>query len=431
MPLKGELAACLGAETRARLLESIVDAFDAFVFIVDLAEERFVFVNERTTEFLGTPAGAVLEAEPERLRDLIGGDTLRRLHESAFAQGQQVAVATVGGRPARYRPCGFDAEGRCTHAIGIVPLQPASFLGECPLSGAEALDLAPTMIWITNQESMCEYLNNAWYAFTGLERGMALGTAWVEAVHPDDVPMLQALSMEAMARNQEVRFEYRLRHASGEYREVLCHAVPRNRHQFQGFMGYVYDLSDQRKERDALTQFALLAAVERDELLHANQRLGELATRDGLTGLLNHRAFQDELAMRIETARHLDRPLALLMLDLDHFKAFNDRYGHPAGDARLQQVARALEGAVDPVDVVARYGGEEFSVILLGASEIDALDVCKRIRDRLAEIPGPAVTASVGVAVLNPRDDRATLICRADAALYQAKGGGRNQFAVA
>jgi diguanylate cyclase (GGDEF)-like protein len=167
------------------------------------------------------------------------------------------------------------------------------------------------------------------------------------------------------------------------------------------------------------------------ELADANARLESLATTDGLTGLKNHRAFQESLEREYVRAARDESPLSLLMLDVDHFKQFNDQYGHPAGDGALIAVARILSNSNRRSDTLtARYGGEEFALILPNCGCDEAATVAERVR-RSVEMetwPQIPVTVSVGTAtMIHGTPDRASLIGRADAAMYLAKVSGRNQ----
>lgn len=171
------------------------------------------------------------------------------------------------------------------------------------------------------------------------------------------------------------------------------------------------------------------------ELAQANKRLAELAIHDGLTGLYNHRHFQERLDQEVKRADRYNRKVALLMLDLDHFKHFNDTYGHQEGNEALRTIAELLTAHVRQVDIVARYGGEEFAVIVpIEGDSDEAGVVAERIRQIVettdvtpldADIP--RLTISIGYATY-PTDagDRNELIARADEALYVAKARGRN-----
>ncbi|MGE0546025.1 MAG: diguanylate cyclase [Kofleriaceae bacterium] len=164
------------------------------------------------------------------------------------------------------------------------------------------------------------------------------------------------------------------------------------------------------------------------------QRMETMATTDGLTGLTNHRTFQQRFAELLERSERHNAKVALLLCDVDHFKRVNDTYGHPIGDEVLRRVARVLQDVPRKIDIPARYGGEEFAVLLDNVDVVQAHAVAERIRMEIAKLvveteKGPlSVTESIGIAAF-PDDgrDRATLIERADLALYHAKHTGRNR----
>ncbi|MBA3464135.1 MAG: diguanylate cyclase [Deltaproteobacteria bacterium] len=164
------------------------------------------------------------------------------------------------------------------------------------------------------------------------------------------------------------------------------------------------------------------------------RRMETMATTDGLTGLTNHRTFQTKFAEMLERAARHNHKVALLLCDVDFFKKVNDGYGHPVGDEVLRRVARVLQEVPRKIDIPARYGGEEFAVLLDNVDVAQAKAVAERIRIEISKVvvdteKGPlSVTESVGVAAF-PEDgrDRATLIERADLALYHAKHTGRNR----
>ena len=190
-----------------------------------------------------------------------------------------------------------------------------------------------------------------------------------------------------------------------------------------------FDQSAERHIERLVSQITQQQACQL-ELAQANQRLAEMATTDGLTGLVNHRQFHQSLAEAV--AAHAT--VSLLMIDVDHFKAFNDGFGHPAGDRVLQIVGDVLRAATRADDTVARYGGEEFAVVLPGLDDDHALSVAERARAAVerAAVPGRPVTVSVGVATVEagaarPEEVEAWLVDQADTALYAAKAQGRNR----
>ena len=187
-----------------------------------------------------------------------------------------------------------------------------------------------------------------------------------------------------------------------------------------------------------LRAFTSQATVAVDNvLLHEEAR--RLSITDGLTGVWNYRYFTMTVGKEIERAARFDRPLALLLLDLDHFKPVNDVYGHQRGDAVLVELAARLKGQVRDVDTLARYGGEEFVVILPETDEQGATLAAERIRTAVRRRPfGDAdqtpldITVSVGVAVFPAHGGTATLLLRqADEALYAAKRAGRDTWRLA
>ena len=178
-------------------------------------------------------------------------------------------------------------------------------------------------------------------------------------------------------------------------------------------------------------------AVRTAELEQANAELAKRSNTDGLTGVANRRYFDEVFAQEVARARRFAQPVALIMVDVDRFKSFNDRYGHLAGDRCLSQVAEILKTSVHrPGDLVARYGGEEFAIVTAHSDIRDALALAEILRRKIERLAVPhdgssagVVTASFGVAVLVPdeQDGGAQLIALADKALYRAKAEGRNR----
>jgi diguanylate cyclase (GGDEF)-like protein len=158
-------------------------------------------------------------------------------------------------------------------------------------------------------------------------------------------------------------------------------------------------------------------------------QLQKVAATDGLTSLANRRTFEETLRREVGRSARTREPVALLMLDIDHFKALNDTFGHPEGDRVLRNVASVLARECREFDVVSRYGGEEFAVVAPACSADDARDLAERLRRAVAGIDdGPSVTTSVGVAVFpEGAADEVSLVLAADRALYRAKRAGRDR----
>lgn len=193
----------------------------------------------------------------------------------------------------------------------------------------------------------------------------------------------------------------------------------------------------------AISAANLLAALQRanEELRDAYAKVESLSRNDSLTGIANRRRFDAWFAQAFDEARQAQAPLALVLVDIDHFKAYNDGYGHLVGDECLRAVAAALAGELRDTDArLARYGGEEFAVILPGRSCDQAHAIAERLRaavqaNALAHCHAPTgvVTISAGVAATVPAADAACddLFAQADRALYAAKRAGRNRTVAA
>jgi len=179
-----------------------------------------------------------------------------------------------------------------------------------------------------------------------------------------------------------------------------------------------------------------IASIQ-NELHSTKVKMELLAHQDQLTGLVNRRGFDNAMALEFQHALEAKSPLTVIMLDIDHFKPFNDNYGHQAGDKCLAAVSAVLKSVVcRPNDIVARYGGEEFTVILPNTSAKDAAQVCERIIAGFKKLAwqheystcSDYVTVSGGLAELDKHMDSDSLIKQADDSLYQAKEDGRNRI---
>lgn len=183
----------------------------------------------------------------------------------------------------------------------------------------------------------------------------------------------------------------------------------------------------------------MVEAHQNYKLLREKNLLEKLSITDPLTQLTNHRYFQGHLRVEMERAQRHGRPLSLIMLDLDHFKSFNDRFGHPEGDRLLAAAAKRLLAQIRSIDRASRYGGEEFAIVMPDTGASDASRVAERIRAAFSDKPfaGPdgapvRQTLSLGVATFpDHATDARELVEAADQALYRAKGQGRNAAVVA
>jgi diguanylate cyclase (GGDEF)-like protein/PAS domain S-box-containing protein len=255
-------------------------------------------------------------------------------------------------------------------------------------------------------------------------------------IHPEDVERATEVPKTArklLAAAEDYSIEFRIIRPDGEVRWVrsMASIIEDERHEPAQVVGFVTDITAAREAEERLAR--LNALLERQ-----NEELARQALVDPLTGIANRRRFDQELGRACAQATRLQRPLALAMIDVDHFKAYNDHLGHAQGDRALQAVAEVIAGAAwRPYDLAARYGGEEFVLILSEAC--DPLEVLDRIRDDLMalRIPHPAspvapfLTVSCGCAVATDGADPEALMARSDEALYRAKLAGRHRTVMA
>lgn len=275
------------------------------------------------------------------------------------------------------------------------------------------------LIWTSGLDMGCDYFNEPWLRFTGRTLQQERGDGWTEGVHPEDLQRCLEVYRGAFTRREPLSMEYRLRHASGEYRWIIDQGGPRYdaRGRFLGFIGHCMDVSDAKRAE---------AEIER------------LAYHDALTGLPNRTLFLDRLEQTLAASRRNRRCGAVLFVDLDHFKQINDVHGHAMGDAVLREIARRLLFHLRQEDTVARLGGDEFVVLLpeLAGNLEDAGAMVLSVAEKLRSAMGTPVAidgqefvtgASIGI-TLFPKigegvDD---LMREADTAMYRAKERGRN-----
>lgn len=247
-------------------------------------------------------------------------------------------------------------------------------------------------------------------------------------IHPDDLPALASTASRNLDPGVEaVRAEVRMRKKDGSY--AWIEFSPR----------VVRD----SKTGEAIESVVVMHDITERKLLE--DKLSVLALTDGLTGLANRRAFDEALDREWKRTLREGSKISLLLLDIDHFKEFNDCYGHQVGDDCLRAVAIAVSGAVRSTDIAARYGGEEIAVILPSADSAGAVEAAEKVRSAIEALqithqcnPGGSgwVTASVGVATALSRNGGTmrmpeSLLLAADNALYKAKHQGRNRVATA
>jgi diguanylate cyclase (GGDEF)-like protein/PAS domain S-box-containing protein len=254
----------------------------------------------------------------------------------------------------------------------------------------------------------------------GWRASQLMGSPALAGINPDDRPQVQAI-IDAVKRGEREEARVTYRNAHRENTEIWLESSVRVTRRDNGDIDGVVAIS-----RDI---------TEQKEL---ETRLETLAIEDGLTGLANRRRFDERLREEWARAYRNRSSLGLLMIDVDHFKAYNDEYGHPAGDACLRKVAAIIAAETQRTgDLAARYGGEEFAMLLPNTDAVGCARIGERIRKSIREAglahaanPSGRVTASIGGAACHPTRERTagtgSLVEAADRALYAAKEAGRD-----
>ncbi|KQT55116.1 MULTISPECIES: diguanylate cyclase [unclassified Aureimonas] len=281
------------------------------------------------------------------------------------------------------------------------------------------------MITCVSADGRRTFVSGASVELLGLRPEELLGEKAMDLSHPDDAEQIRSMAARLRAGGVRDALRYRVRHRDGRY--VWIEATGRR---IEGSDELVFAIRDASHRK----------AME-DHLEAANRRLATLAATDDLTGLPNRRTFNDRLANEIARCVRSGAPISLVLVDVDRFKAFNDGYGHQAGDVCLQNVATALGAEVGRAgDLVARYGGEEFVAVLPAATIDGARARAEAMRQRVRNLgidhagsEHGRVTISIGVASLSDagiEDATSVLLRQADQALYAAKAGGRDAVVV-
>jgi diguanylate cyclase (GGDEF)-like protein/PAS domain S-box-containing protein len=282
------------------------------------------------------------------------------------------------------------------------------------------------MILLVDQRGHRIYASPASRKLLGFDPHEVVSQKLQDAIHPDDAPRVLAVLSGSPG---DTLLSYRMRRKDGSYVWVET-------------TGKTVEIAGGERQRLIIVRDISTRKAVEDQLAEAHARLKVLSNQDGLTELANRRAFDETLTREHGRAEREERAIALIMIDVDRFKLFNDRYGHPAGDECLRRIAKAITASVRrPGDVAARYGGEEFAVVLPNTDEAGAMTVATNIQRAVRELEiehGESewgiATVSVGVAAVLPSTPVGALdvlLRDADRALYLAKDRGRNATAAA
>ncbi len=251
---------------------------------------------------------------------------------------------------------------------------------------------------------------------------------WAARMHPEDRDRVVGFCVAQSQAGTDHEADYRALRADGEYvwiRDVV-HVVRAADDAVEALIGFMFDISERKRTEE--------------QLLRLQRELEDLSFRDGLTGVFNRRMFDTVLAREWASAHRNAQPLTLVMIDIDHFKEYNDCYGHLAGDDCLRRVAQTLANTAQrPRDFLARFGGEEFVLILPETDAAAAQTLAERLRSAVVELgiphagssTDPFVTVSLGLGSIIPDskdDDPHQLLRQVDQLLYRAKRDGRNRI---
>lgn len=408
---------------RSGLLRSALEQSFNSVLITDAQPgpmgPRIVYANPAFCEMTGYSATELLGQTPRILQGAqTSPEVLQTLREclqaNRFFRGSTVNYRK-DGRPYTVEwnisPV-KDEAGVTTHYVSVQ--QDISAVTEARATSqllAQALDATQDAVMIANAQGEIEFVNHGFELITGYSRVEALGQNPAMLKSGEHTEAFYGRLWAAIQSGQTFRAVFINRHKQGHL--IHCEET----------------VSPIRDAGGAVTHFV---SVIRDQTAraHTEQTLREQATRDPLTDLLNRRAGEWQLERAFLAAREGQKPFCLIMADVDHFKAINDTWGHPAGDQVLQRVAAVLRTGVRATDSVVRWGGEEFLLVLPYCEQAAALLQAERLRERVADAEQGemgCVTVSMGVAELQRGETLANLMERVDQALYQAKHAGRNQ----
>lgn len=311
-----------------------------------------------------------------------------------------------------------------------------------------ALESAGQWIWDMNIATNRVWRSPQYRTLLGLDPASpaAENVAW-DIVHPDDkARTIQAFEDVVSGRKPHFEAVYRVPRGNGGEAWILS----RGKIVEYGpdgsplrLLATSVDISSQKQIEEELSSTVRLRTELEQKLLEANRKLKKLSESDHLTSLPNRRKFSRLLKREYERASDHGQPLALLMIDIDYFKAYNDVYGHLAGDRCLVQVGRVLSKVIGKgTGVVARFGGEEFAALLPGASIDEAADIAATLLEAVAglhldqeDVPAGRTSVSIGISALAQlpaatQDGADALVNLADRALYEAKRAGRGRVRV-
>lgn len=424
----------MALKTSEERFRTFMDNSPAMAFMKD-ADGRFVYVNEPLTQKFGIPeSGWLGRTDVELWGDAIGRP-LREIDRRVLAGGQMVklleTVPTPDGSASHWQSYKFpltEASGR-RFLAGMAVDVTAEKKAELALRASEEKfrslveRLSEGVFLVSMRTKRLSEANGACLRLFGYSAEEFAELTMYDLVDHDRASVDANMERAARSEHRYAVGRRKYKHKSGAILDVdlSVSAVPDAGEPVLSVV--VHDVGEQMRYEDCLLGYQL-------ELERANFRLQLLSVTDKLTGVQNRAAFDDALAETFDRCLAQNSELSILLIDIDHFKRFNDSFGHLVGDDILRSVAQSLQATVRTTDFLARYGGEEFVVILPDTDGEGVMVVAERCRQAIASRhwQNRAVTISIGAATLSKNTpDVQSLVREADEALYRSKESGRNR----
>lgn len=426
-----------------RLLESLINASSTLIYIKNL-DGRYVLGNQQWANSLNLTVSQALgktdvDLHPLPIAIQLRANDLRVIQEGRPIEFEEEVIGPQGEEQIYLSvkfPI-FDTNGKIYATGGIsTDITQRIHTEETLRLQSFALEATANAIVITDIQGNIQWINSAFTRLTGYS---------LEDVFGKNPRLLKSLRTPAdlydklwqtILKGEVWQGELINRRKDGsEYiEEQTITPLMDSKGKITHFIAIKQDITDRRLAEQALREAHENLQNQYIQIKELQEKLREQAIRDPLTGLFNRRYLKETLPRELARAHRENKPLSIIMIDIDHFKAVNDQFGHGAGDRLLQALSEMLRCLIRESDIACRYGGEEFLAVLPGAALQDSLTRAESFRVGFEQLTITyenhriSRTISLGVAVYPDHgDDSETLIAAADKALYQAKKAGRNQ----
>ena len=274
------------------------------------------------------------------------------------------------------------------------------------------IEFSPNLVWRTQADGRFDYFNKTWLQFTGRSLAQERDEGWHESVHPEDIDRYRKIFQAALEGRKPFQIDYRHRRHDGQWRWTHSRGAPLHDEEgeFVGFSGISLDITE-RYEREQSKDLALL---------------------DGLTGFYKRRYFEQRVEEEMKRAGRDRTSFSIILVDIDNFRAINEKYTHKAGNKVIKGVSQIIRENIRGYDIPARIGGDEFGVVLPEISRKEAINVAERLRHLIEaavvsfDRKPIEATGSLAVVQFNNEVDAAQLIHKAGRLMFDATNGGGN-----